>query len=112
MAEHVWEWFLELIARRSAGEFGGNPISFAEIDAFGRLTGARMRPWEINAICQMDDAYLVALAEKTKRGKAGDPPAKMKPATSDALKETFRRLAGKPTGRRKPAAAAAPGPSA
>lgn len=110
MAEHVWEWFLKLIARRSGTGFGGNPISYAEIDAFGRLTGAHMRPWEIEALCEMDDAYQLALAEKGKgRGKAGDRPAKMQPATSGALKDTFRRLA---SGGRKRAASAAATPSA
>lgn len=41
-----------------------NPITFAEIEAFDRLTYAGLGPWEVDLICRLDDAVLTVFAEK------------------------------------------------
>lgn len=50
-AEYLWRWFREIDARRRGG-----PISYAEIDAWARLTGRRPTRWEVDAITRIDDA--------------------------------------------------------
>lgn len=57
-AKHVWEWFLELHAARSGSGFGPNPIGYADIDAWARLSRRRLAAWEVAAIRAMDQAYL------------------------------------------------------
>lgn len=39
---------------RTSNGFGLNPISFTEIDAWQRLSGEMLRPWELRAIRRMD----------------------------------------------------------
>lgn len=53
---HVWGAFGRLSARRGSG-FGISPIGFADIEAFTRLTGARLSPWEVRLIEQLDDLF-------------------------------------------------------
>jgi hypothetical protein len=47
-----------LIARCGSNGFSRNPISFCEIEAWARLTGAAPEPWEIELITAMDSAAL------------------------------------------------------
>jgi hypothetical protein len=56
-------WFWTLDSGRSHG-FGPNPISFHDIEAWMRLTGAAPDHWEIHALKAMDLAYLGELANK------------------------------------------------
>lgn len=62
-AEHVLRWFWALDSARSCG-FAPNPISFSEIEAWAKLTGADPLPWEVRAIKAMDMAYLNELAKR------------------------------------------------
>lgn len=55
---HVWHWFLTLNERRKNGESGPMPISYAEIEAWSRLTRSRAKPEEIQMIVAMDNAFL------------------------------------------------------
>lgn len=60
-ATHVWEWFWELNPGRTIGPMGDpGALTFAEIDAWARLTSANPEPWEIMALKQMDTAFLTA----------------------------------------------------
>lgn len=61
---HVWAWFWELNASRGGG-MGPGPISFSEIDAWRRLTGADPTREEIAALREMDSTYLAAVAKRT-----------------------------------------------
>lgn len=38
-----------------------NPLSFADIEAFLRITGEELEPWEARAIRAVDDAYMSSL---------------------------------------------------
>lgn len=55
---HVWAWFLELAAARSANGTSLNPVGFADIDAWARLTGRRPTPWEVGALRALDTVWL------------------------------------------------------
>ena len=61
---YLLDWFFELDAGRGGNGFGLNPISFADIEAWSRLTGARPLPWEVRAIKAMDAALLGELAKR------------------------------------------------
>lgn len=63
-AAYLWNHFVLLHSARTAGGFGPNPITYPEIDAYNRLTGAGLDGWEVSAIRALDDAYLAAAAEK------------------------------------------------
>jgi hypothetical protein len=63
-------WFDELHRTRSNSGFGQNPISYAEIDAWSRLTNIELTPLEVSAIMRLDSAYLNIQAEQiAKRSK-------------------------------------------
>jgi hypothetical protein len=54
--EHVWPAFCRLNARRQSG-FSIEPIAWSDLDAFIRLTGVRLAPWEIQLIEMLDDLF-------------------------------------------------------
>lgn len=57
-AQHVWDWFWdELTNRRKSGP---EPLSYAEIGEWQRLTHTEILPEEIAMLVAMDDAYLKA----------------------------------------------------
>lgn len=55
VGDHVWDWFWELSGRRKPGP---EPISYAEIGEWQRLTGTQVLPEEVRMLIAMDDAYL------------------------------------------------------
>lgn len=63
-AVHLWNHFVQLHAARTSGGMGPNPITYAELDAYCRLTAAGLDAWEVGAVRALDDAYLASLAEK------------------------------------------------
>lgn len=63
-AVHLWNSFVQLSNARGGNGFGPNPISFAELDAYSRLTAQAFDPWEIEAIRALDDAYLTEAAKE------------------------------------------------
>jgi len=56
---YLWITFQRLANRRASNGFGLNPISWADIDAFLRLTRLRLTPWEIEQIEMLDNLYRV-----------------------------------------------------
>ncbi len=81
----AWEAFFDLNQCRSSNGFGVNPISYTEIDAYTRLTGKVLLPYEINGINIIDSCFLKAQndlhksAQKAKKdgtNTAPAPPAK------------------------------------
>lgn len=54
---YVWTAFSRLSARRGSNGFSINPIGWPDIEAFLRLSGQRLAPWEIRLIEQLDDLY-------------------------------------------------------
>jgi len=60
--QHIWRAFREISRARGGNGFGPNPLAWTEIDAWARLTGTLLEPWEVRAIREIDD---VILAEST-----------------------------------------------
>lgn len=59
---YLWQAYGRMRRRCSAG-MGLNPISLGDIDAFVRLTGSRLAPWEVEAIERLDEVWLAANAK-------------------------------------------------
>ncbi|MNQ78171.1 hypothetical protein D3C85_930740 [compost metagenome] len=73
-----------------------NPITYAEIEAFTRITLADLTAWEIALIKRVDLAVLDALAGQTKPGaKEGAGPAEIPVSDTRAIGGLFRGLAAK-----------------
>lgn len=58
IVSHIWEWFQELHASRTAGA-----ISYSEIRAWAKLTGRDPTPTEIMIIKELDFQYLTQLQD-------------------------------------------------
>lgn len=56
--EALWRAFRDLSASRANSGFGPLRITFTEIDAFQRVTGLRLKPWEVEAIRRADRAFI------------------------------------------------------
>lgn len=59
--DHVWEWFWELSPRRKSGP---EPLSYAEIGEWQRLTGVEVRREEVEMLMRMDDAFIEAVRQE------------------------------------------------
>jgi hypothetical protein len=64
-ASHVWDWFLDLNAGRTASMAGLNTISYLEIKAWADLHNEKLAVWEVKAIKALDNAFL---SRKDKNG--------------------------------------------
>ncbi|WP_437411788.1 phage tail assembly chaperone [Sinorhizobium meliloti] len=90
---HIWDWFVELHNSRQSG-FSANPISFGEIEAFCRLTGALIDPWELSVIRRMDQVVLSII------NKTGKPDAAQRQPTESDVAEAKLRIRGAAKDRR------------
>lgn len=70
--EHVWQWYVDLSAARSAGFADLNPIPWSDFAAYFQLIGVRPNQWEIEAIRQLDIAFLNS---RTNPAKVADSAA-------------------------------------
>lgn len=64
----VVSWFWSLDALRSGqwverAGYAPNPLSWPEIDAWARVNGIRLEPWEAEALKQMDGVRMRHFAE-------------------------------------------------
>jgi len=66
---YIWRAYHRLSNRRGSNGFDINPIGWCEIDAFVRLSGMHLAPWEIALIEMLDDVF------RTERAKASRPDA-------------------------------------
>jgi len=58
-AEYIWAWYWEMNRAES--------LSFAEIEAWTRLTGIALSPWEVRTIKSMDKAVQAEIGEITRQ---------------------------------------------
>ncbi|MBB4123282.1 phage tail assembly chaperone [Martelella radicis] len=61
-SELLWQWFCELSATRTWNANGPNPISFAEIIAYCRVTGWPISRVHVDILQAMDAAWLKQVA--------------------------------------------------
>lgn len=67
--ECLWTWFWEVSGARTSNGFCLLPLSWADIEAWARLTATSLSPYEALTLRRMDAAYLSAHAEATKKRK-------------------------------------------
>lgn len=58
--EHLWAWFWQLRTANPSAGFGPAPLSFGEMDAWQRVTGNQLEPWQVDVLLAMDAAFLTA----------------------------------------------------
>jgi hypothetical protein len=69
-AAHVWQWFQELAAGRGSNGWGPNPLTWADLGAWQRLTGVHPSPHELGWLLHLDQAWLKAIAAaSSEKGK-------------------------------------------
>lgn len=76
---HVWGWFLELAATRSAGGWGPNPISYSDISAWAGLTGVAIRAPEVRTLVLLDRLWLEGYSEGAKERQAWTEQQRRRP---------------------------------
>ena len=54
---YLWNWWAGLAARRGGG-FGPRPISWQDLEAWARLTGIALSPFELEVLSDLEQAYL------------------------------------------------------
>jgi hypothetical protein len=62
--DELWHIFNELHGSRGSNGFGPARITYQDIDAFQRVNGLRLHPWELDAIRRADSAFLKRMAER------------------------------------------------
>jgi hypothetical protein len=65
--------FVALHQTRTYHAAGPNPIAYAEIESFARLTGTPLRPIDVAGLRKIDEAWIVA--QFSSRGGASISPA-------------------------------------
>ena len=60
---YLWVAFDRLSSRRGSTGFGPAPISWPEIDAFARLSGIRLAPWEVEILEALDRLAMEAVVK-------------------------------------------------
>lgn len=61
---YLWQAFRRLSLRRSSNGFGVNPLTWPEIEAFNRLSGLRLEPWEVEIVEHLDGIFLAQQAKE------------------------------------------------
>lgn len=62
-AAHLLAWFADLAAGRGVGYMAPLPLSYSEMEAWARLTGRTLTPWEVLVLRRLDNAYLATWNE-------------------------------------------------
>lgn len=56
--EYLWRLFIDVGSCRGINESGPQPISWSELDAWGRVNGLNLTSYEVEAIRKLDSRYL------------------------------------------------------
>ena len=67
----VWGWFMDLNATRTWHQNGPNPITYADIEAYGRLHRWGMSAHHVAILRAMDAAYVDDFYSKRERERSG-----------------------------------------
>lgn len=66
-AAHIWGWWNELSRVRGGNGFGPNPITPTAVLDWARLMGRTVRPWEAQALFEIDRLWFRQQAEDQPR---------------------------------------------
>ncbi len=68
-AENVWQLYTALGIQRRSG-MGMHPLTFSDIEAWCRLYGVQLNPWELDTILELDAASLRMAARAQRQAAA------------------------------------------
>jgi len=63
---HLWGYYLRLHRRRQNYGWGHVPLTYLEVEAWARLNKVTLDHWELDAILEIDDAYLASTVKSSK----------------------------------------------
>lgn len=63
--EGVWLDFLDVCGKRGSAAHGPAPLTYPDLESWGRLTGADVSPWRVRAIMAVDRVFLDAFTPKS-----------------------------------------------
>jgi hypothetical protein len=63
---YIWVAYHRVRKRKGGNGFGVVPIEWTDIDAFNRLSGLDLAPWEVAMLERLDDVFLKAMVEAMK----------------------------------------------
>lgn len=69
---YLVRWFWMIGRGRTGTGYGPNPISWAEVEAWARVTGIQPLLWEISALLELDAAWLKHIGDRLKRRRDGE----------------------------------------
>lgn len=61
---YLWEYFVDLHNRRANNGFGHVPLTFLEVEAWKSARRRSLDDWELDAILDIDTAYIASIAKK------------------------------------------------
>ena len=64
---HVWGWFCELMNGAQSNGMGPSTIAWPDIDAWGRVVGIVVEPWEARLIVRLSALRAEIEAERFER---------------------------------------------
>lgn len=63
---YLWLAYGRIRRRKAGNGFGASPVEWPDIDAFVRLSGRHLAPWEIEVIEDIDDLFLLEMSKVDK----------------------------------------------
>ncbi len=90
-SELLWRWFTELNLGRTFGVAGPNPLQYAEIEAYARISRWPIEAHHVSIIMAMDSTYLEfhARRQNTADGVKSLPPISTVPLSAGMLDAMF-----------------------
>jgi hypothetical protein len=70
-AMYLWRAYHRMRGRKGGNGFGVSPLEWSDIEAFNRMSGMRLLPWEVTMIEKMDDLWLRSMAETMRNNANG-----------------------------------------
>lgn len=67
----LWQTYCALRRQAAGSGLGAGPVTFEAIEAWGRLGGVQLTPWEVETLTEMDAAALEALSLKSEGQNSG-----------------------------------------
>jgi len=68
--EDLWAEFIALANTTMTGTSGCEPIQPSELEAWSRLTGVSLKPWQVGLIFDMDNARRRVMIEQQQKAQS------------------------------------------
>jgi len=68
---YLWRAYHRMRGRKGGNGFGVVPLEWPDIDAFSRMSGLKLLPWEVTMIEKIDDLWLRSMAEAMRNNADG-----------------------------------------